>query len=97
MDTNDNKYPSGEFKFEDGGLWKRFVVKLRTMIASPCHRVPMGSILNIKLRGKVCLFVVISFYLFLVVHMFVYVAHFGILFRGYSIFIAWKCNEVYNN
>ncbi|XP_071692090.1 serine protease SPPA, chloroplastic-like [Rutidosis leptorrhynchoides] len=52
MCRDNAKYPSGEFKFKNRGLSKRFGVKLRTMI--DCfHRVPMGTVLNIKLRGKI--------------------------------------------
>ena len=46
------EYPSGEFEFKKRGAWKTIVVKLRTLIA--CQSVSKGSVLNIKLRGKVC-------------------------------------------
>ncbi|KAI3673310.1 hypothetical protein L6452_39427 [Arctium lappa] len=49
----DDEYPSGEFEFRKPGVWKSSVVKLRMMIAYPWQRVRKGSILNIKLRGKI--------------------------------------------
>ncbi|KAJ9568317.1 hypothetical protein OSB04_004283 [Centaurea solstitialis] len=54
LDNNgdDDKYPSGEFEFKKPGVFKRSVVKLRTLIAYPWQRVRTGSVFNIKLRGK---------------------------------------------
>ncbi|KVH99306.1 Peptidase S49 [Cynara cardunculus var. scolymus] len=49
----DDEYPSGEFEFKKPGVWKSSVVKLRMMIAYPWQRVRKGSVLNIKLRGKI--------------------------------------------
>ncbi|KAI3688828.1 hypothetical protein L2E82_46691 [Cichorium intybus] len=46
-------YPSGEFEFKKPGVWKSLVVKLRLLTAYPWERVRKGSVLNIKLRGKV--------------------------------------------
>ncbi|XP_071692094.1 serine protease SPPA, chloroplastic [Rutidosis leptorrhynchoides] len=61
LDTNgglissydDDKYPSGEFEFENRGVWKDLVVKLRMLIAYPWQRVRKGSVLNLKLRGQI--------------------------------------------
>ncbi|KAI3688833.1 hypothetical protein L2E82_46699 [Cichorium intybus] len=50
---DDGDYPSGEFEFKKPGAWKSFVVKLRLLTAYPCQRVRTGSVLNIKLRGKI--------------------------------------------
>ncbi|XP_024976157.1 serine protease SPPA, chloroplastic-like [Cynara cardunculus var. scolymus] len=49
----DDEYPSGEFEFKKPGVWKSSVVKLRMMVAYPWQRVRKGSVLNIKLRGKI--------------------------------------------
>ncbi|KAI3688832.1 hypothetical protein L2E82_46697 [Cichorium intybus] len=46
-------YPSGEFEFKKPGAWKSFMVKLRLLTAYPGERVRKGSVLNIKLRGKI--------------------------------------------
>lgn len=53
-DADDDEYPSGEFEYKNLGAWKSFMVKLRILIAY--QRVRQGSVLHIKLRGKVCLF-----------------------------------------
>nr|GEX39003.1 serine protease SPPA, chloroplastic [Tanacetum cinerariifolium] len=45
------EYPSGESEFKKRGAWKKIMVKLRTLIA--CQRVSKGSVLNMKLRGKI--------------------------------------------
>lgn len=47
------KYPSGEFVFEEFSAWKKFVVKLRMLIAFPWQRVRKGSVLTMNLRGQV--------------------------------------------
>lgn len=52
----DDHYPSGESEYKKLGPQKNFMVKLRLLIAYPWERVRKGSILNIKLRGKVWLF-----------------------------------------
>ncbi|KAI3504716.1 hypothetical protein L1887_26393 [Cichorium endivia] len=46
-------YPSGEFEFKKPGVWKSLVVKVRLLTAYPWERVRRGSVLNIKLCGKV--------------------------------------------
>ncbi|XP_077237699.1 serine protease SPPA, chloroplastic-like [Tasmannia lanceolata] len=48
-----DEYPSGDFEFEKITGWKSFVVKLRTLFAFPWERVPMGSVLSMKLRGQI--------------------------------------------
>ncbi|KAI3686584.1 hypothetical protein L1987_80264 [Smallanthus sonchifolius] len=50
---DDDAYPSGEFEYNTPGAWKSFVVNLRMLIAYPWLRVRKGSVLNIKLRGKI--------------------------------------------
>ncbi|KAH7851963.1 hypothetical protein Vadar_018912 [Vaccinium darrowii] len=50
--TNED-YPSGEYEFKEVGGWKKFVVKLRTLIAFPWERIPNGSVLTMKLRGQI--------------------------------------------
>ncbi|CAH1428253.1 unnamed protein product [Lactuca virosa] len=50
---DDGDYPSGEFEFKKPGAWKSFVVKLRMLTVYPLQRVRKGSVLNIKLRGKI--------------------------------------------
>ncbi|KAL7598515.1 serine protease SPPA, chloroplastic [Lactuca sativa] len=49
----DDHYPSGESEYKKLGPQKNFMVKLRLLIAYPWERVRKGSILNIKLRGKI--------------------------------------------
>ncbi|MFS7939439.1 putative peptidase S49, ClpP/crotonase-like domain superfamily [Helianthus anomalus] len=49
----DDEYPSGEFEYKTPGAWKSFVVNLRMLIAYPWLRVRNGTVLNIKLRGKI--------------------------------------------
>lgn len=56
----DEDYPSGEYEFKEVGGWKKFVVKLRTLIAFPWERIPNGSVLTMKLRGQVCLLSIFS-------------------------------------
>ncbi|XP_012092905.1 serine protease SPPA, chloroplastic isoform X2 [Jatropha curcas] len=46
-------YPTGEFEFKEFGAWKRFLVKLRMLIAFPWERVRKGSVLTMKLRGQI--------------------------------------------
>ncbi|KAL4566443.1 hypothetical protein LXL04_030558 [Taraxacum kok-saghyz] len=46
-------YPTGEFEFKKSGTWKSLMVKLRLLTAYPWERVRHGSVLNIKLRGKI--------------------------------------------
>lgn len=50
----DKDYPSGEHEFKEFGAWKKFGVKLGTLIAFPWERIPNGSVLTMKLRGQVC-------------------------------------------
>ncbi|KAH9627542.1 hypothetical protein KSS87_008397 [Heliosperma pusillum] len=49
----EDEYPSGEFVFEEFSIWKKFVVKLRMLIAFPWQRVKKGSVLSMKLRGQI--------------------------------------------
>ncbi|KAM0018992.1 putative peptidase S49, ClpP/crotonase-like domain superfamily [Helianthus debilis subsp. tardiflorus] len=49
----DDEYPSGEFEYKTPTAWKRFVVNLRMLVAYPWRSVRKGSVLNIKLRGKI--------------------------------------------
>ncbi|XP_074317112.1 serine protease SPPA, chloroplastic [Silene latifolia] len=49
----EEEYPSGEFVFEEYSIWKKFVVKLRMLIAFPWQRVKKGSVLSMKLRGQI--------------------------------------------
>ncbi|XAR63859.1 hypothetical protein NMG60_11023988 [Bertholletia excelsa] len=49
----DEEYPTGEFKFKEFGAWKKFVVKLRMLIAFPWERIRKGSVLTMKLRGQI--------------------------------------------
>ncbi|XP_030521610.2 LOW QUALITY PROTEIN: serine protease SPPA, chloroplastic [Rhodamnia argentea] len=46
-------YPSGEFEFEEFGVWKKFGVKLKMLVAFPWERVKKGSVLTMKLRGQI--------------------------------------------
>ncbi|KAL4586843.1 hypothetical protein LXL04_011488 [Taraxacum kok-saghyz] len=50
---SDSDYPTDEFEYQKAGAWKSFVVNLRLLTASPWQRVRKGSVLNIKLRGKI--------------------------------------------
>ncbi|MFS7939447.1 putative peptidase S49, ClpP/crotonase-like domain superfamily [Helianthus anomalus] len=58
MDVNggENEYPNGEFEYKTPTAWKSFLVNLRMLVAYPWLRVRKGSVLYIKLRGKVRLF-----------------------------------------
>lgn len=47
------EYPTGEFEMEEKGWWMKFVVKLRMLIAFPWERVKKGSVLSMKLRGRI--------------------------------------------
>lgn len=47
------EYPSGEFEYREFDGWKKFVVKLRMLIAYPWERVRKGSVLTMKLRGQI--------------------------------------------
>ncbi|KAJ6293727.1 hypothetical protein OIU76_021899 [Salix suchowensis] len=49
----DEDYPSGEFDFQEIGVWNRFLVKLKMFIALPWERVRKGSVLTMKLRGQI--------------------------------------------
>ncbi|KAL3716870.1 hypothetical protein ACJRO7_008447 [Eucalyptus globulus] len=49
----DGDYPSGEFEFEEFGVWKQFGVKLKMLVAFPWQRVKKGSVLTMKLRGQI--------------------------------------------
>ncbi|KAG9160043.1 hypothetical protein Leryth_005787 [Lithospermum erythrorhizon] len=51
--VEDDKYPLGEFEFEEYGMWKSLVVKFRMLFAYPWERVKKGSVLSIKLRGQI--------------------------------------------
>ncbi|KAJ0578048.1 putative peptidase S49, ClpP/crotonase-like domain superfamily [Helianthus annuus] len=53
LNEGDDEYPSGEFEYKTPGAWKSFVVNLRMLIAYPWLRVRNGTVLNIKLRGKI--------------------------------------------
>ncbi|MFS7939452.1 putative peptidase S49, ClpP/crotonase-like domain superfamily [Helianthus anomalus] len=55
MDVNggENEYPSGEFEYKTPTAWKSFLVNLRMLVAYPWLRVRKGSVLYIKLRGKI--------------------------------------------
>ncbi|KAM0018993.1 putative peptidase S49, ClpP/crotonase-like domain superfamily [Helianthus debilis subsp. tardiflorus] len=55
MDVNggENEYPSGEFEYKTPTAWKSFMVNLRMLVAYPWLRVRKGSVLYIKLRGKI--------------------------------------------
>ncbi|KAK9105356.1 hypothetical protein Scep_022200 [Stephania cephalantha] len=46
-------YADGEFVFQERDGWKSFVVKLRMLFALPWERVRKGSVLSMKLRGKI--------------------------------------------
>ncbi|KAI3686585.1 hypothetical protein L1987_80265 [Smallanthus sonchifolius] len=48
-----DEYPTGEFEYKNPGVWKSFAVNLRMLIAYPWLRVRKGSVLSIKLRGKI--------------------------------------------
>ncbi|KAM0018991.1 putative peptidase S49, ClpP/crotonase-like domain superfamily [Helianthus debilis subsp. tardiflorus] len=52
-EDDDDEYPSGEFEYKTPGAWKSFVVNLRMLIAYPWLKVRNGTVLNIKLRGKI--------------------------------------------
>ncbi|KAK6795334.1 hypothetical protein RDI58_008787 [Solanum bulbocastanum] len=51
--TKDDQYPTGEFEFEEYGVWKSLVVKFRMLFAFPWERVRKGSVLTMKLRGQI--------------------------------------------
>lgn len=50
------EYPSGEFKMVEFDWWRRFLVRLRMLFALPWERVRKGSVLSMKLKGTVSLF-----------------------------------------
>ncbi|KAK9080372.1 hypothetical protein SSX86_000130 [Deinandra increscens subsp. villosa] len=50
---DDDEYPSGEFEYKKPGVLKSFGVNLRMLVAYPWLSVRKGSVLNIKLRGKI--------------------------------------------
>ncbi|PKU85499.1 protease IV [Dendrobium catenatum] len=47
------EYPTGEFEMVEFGWWMKAMVKLRMVFALPWERVKKGSVLSIKLRGRV--------------------------------------------
>lgn len=49
----DEDYPSGDFEFKPITGWRKFVLKLKLLIASPLEGVRKGSVLTMKLRGRV--------------------------------------------
>ena len=49
----DDVYPTGDFNFVPHTGFKKFLVKLKTLIALPRERVEHGSVLKITLKGKI--------------------------------------------
>ncbi|MQL74435.1 hypothetical protein Taro_006798 [Colocasia esculenta] len=47
------EFPSGELEMVEFDWWKRFVVRLRMLFALPWERVSKGSVLTIKLKGRI--------------------------------------------
>ncbi|PKA65816.1 protease IV [Apostasia shenzhenica] len=47
------EYPTGDFRMEEFGWWMRVMVKLRMLFAFPWERVKKGSVLTMKLRGRI--------------------------------------------
>lgn len=50
---NDDKYPSGEFVYQQRSEWDNFLVKTRLFCALPWERIEKGSVLKMTLRGEV--------------------------------------------
>ncbi|KAK1388039.1 Protease 4 isogeny [Heracleum sosnowskyi] len=50
---NGSDYPTGEFQFNKRTGWDTFLLKMKLLVALPWLRVPNGSVLTIKLRGKI--------------------------------------------
>ncbi|KAK7330245.1 hypothetical protein VNO77_24433 [Canavalia gladiata] len=46
-------YPTGHFDFEPVVGWKKFMVKMRMLLAFPWERLRYGTVLTIKLRGQI--------------------------------------------
>lgn len=53
--VNGSDYPSGEFEFKKRNGWDSFLLKMKLLVALPWLRVRNGSVLSMKLRGKVSL------------------------------------------
>ncbi|TMW99818.1 hypothetical protein EJD97_001916 [Solanum chilense] len=51
--AKEDQYPTGEFEFEEYGVWKSLVVKFRMLFALPWERVRKGSVLTMKLRNEI--------------------------------------------
>lgn len=51
--AKEDQYPTGEFEFEEYGVWKSLVVKFRMLFTLPWERVRKGSVLTMKLRNEV--------------------------------------------
>ncbi|CAI9113400.1 OLC1v1013996C1 [Oldenlandia corymbosa var. corymbosa] len=49
----DDKYPSGEFELRELGAWRKFNAKCKMFLAWPGERVKKGSVLTMKLGGKI--------------------------------------------
>ncbi|XP_028780581.1 serine protease SPPA, chloroplastic-like [Neltuma alba] len=49
----DEDYPTGDFDFAPTTGWSKFLLKLKTLIAFPLEGVRRGSILTMKLRGRI--------------------------------------------
>ncbi|KAG0466381.1 hypothetical protein HPP92_017961 [Vanilla planifolia] len=47
------EYPLGEFEIEEFGWWMKVMVKLRMLFALPWERVKKGSVLTMKLGGRI--------------------------------------------
>ncbi|KAI0518724.1 hypothetical protein KFK09_006160 [Dendrobium nobile] len=47
------EYPTGEFEMVEFGWWMKAMVKLRMLFALPWERVKKGSVLSMKLRGRI--------------------------------------------
>eukprot|EP00252_Welwitschia_mirabilis_P014721 TRINITY_DN3254_c0_g1_i1.p1 TRINITY_DN3254_c0_g1~~TRINITY_DN3254_c0_g1_i1.p1 ORF type:complete len:707 (-),score=128.67 TRINITY_DN3254_c0_g1_i1:275-2395(-) len=51
--VKDEAFPSGEFDYKPLQGWSLFIVKLKMLFALPWERVKKGSILHMKLKGKI--------------------------------------------
>ncbi|KAI9088467.1 hypothetical protein K1719_029916 [Acacia pycnantha] len=49
----DEDYPTGDFDFAPITGWRKFLLKLKTLIAFPLEGVRKGSVLTMKLRGRI--------------------------------------------
>ncbi|MCO5558984.1 hypothetical protein L7F22_012575 [Adiantum nelumboides] len=47
------EFPSGDLDFKKSGLWGSFVMRLKMLCTVPWQRVKKGSVLKLKLSGKV--------------------------------------------